>query len=130
MTFAEARQTLRVEKILSDHGVRKKGGKWLCPFHEDHHPSLVVRKRERGDTWRCYGCGAFGDAIDLKAKLEGKSVAEIVKELGIDTRPVPRRGKPIEKKPWRDAVGALEKAEDHQAVAASVIAFLKILEEK
>ena len=39
----------------------------LCPFHDDHHPSLTLSPR-RG-TYRCYACGARGDTIDLARRL-------------------------------------------------------------
>ena len=31
----------------------------LCPFHDDHNPSLSVN-REKG-VWHCFGCGKSGD---------------------------------------------------------------------
>jgi DNA primase catalytic core len=34
----------------------------LCPFHDDHHPSLYVNDR-RGE-WGCFPCGLHGDVFD------------------------------------------------------------------
>lgn len=40
----------------------------LCPFHDDHSPSLMVYK----DGWvRCLACGFGGSYVDLMRKLEG-----------------------------------------------------------
>jgi len=32
----------------------------LCPFHDDHHPSLRVSPRK--NIWRCFACGKHGNA--------------------------------------------------------------------
>ena len=34
-----------------------------CPFHADRAPSLKLY----GDHFHCFGCGAYGDVIDLTA---------------------------------------------------------------
>jgi hypothetical protein len=36
-----------------------------CPFHDDKSPSLAIY----GSRWKCYGCGAEGDVLDLVAKV-------------------------------------------------------------
>lgn len=42
-------------------------GMALCPFHEDHSPSLRLYR----DHYYCFGCHAHGDAVDLVAFLTG-----------------------------------------------------------
>ena len=58
----------------------------LCPFHEDHHPSLKLDAR-----YYCFGCHATGDVIDFTARLFGtgkKSAArKLARDFGIDPRP-------------------------------------------
>ncbi len=58
----------------------------LCPFHEDHHPSLLLDQR-----FFCFGCHATGDVIDFTARLFGispKSAAlKLAQDFGIDPRP-------------------------------------------
>ncbi len=51
--------------------LRKSGGtyKGLCPFHQERTPSFTVSPA-RG-TFKCFGCGEGGDAIDFVEKLEG-----------------------------------------------------------
>ena len=46
--------------------VRVEHGKALCPFHNDHHPSMDVRE----NFYYCYVCSAKGDVIDLVMKLK------------------------------------------------------------
>ena len=40
---------------------------WLCPFHNDHHPSFTTRPHEKRfkDRWTCFGCGEWGDEMDF-----------------------------------------------------------------
>jgi DNA primase len=55
----------------------KKVGKnfmGLCPFHEDHNPSLSV-DREKG-LYNCFGCGESGDVFDLVEKMKGLNFVE------------------------------------------------------
>ena len=60
-----------------------RSGMAICPFHDDHTPSLKLDER-----YHCFGCGADGDAIDFTAKLLGISkysaAQKLAKEFGID----------------------------------------------
>lgn len=49
---------------------------WRCPFHEDANPSWMVDPGK--PWWRCYGCGAHGDAVDLVMRLRGAGFREAV----------------------------------------------------
>ena len=55
----------------------------LCPFHEDHHPSMKLDRR-----YYCFGCHANGDVIDFTTRLFGisqKSAAlKLARDFGID----------------------------------------------
>ena len=42
-------------------------GKVVCPFHDDHTPSLVVY----ADHFHCFVCGAHGDHVDWLMMVEG-----------------------------------------------------------
>lgn len=50
----------------------------LCPFHEDHSPSLDIYPWSRGERWGCWVCGDGGDVIDLMRKLWGLGFREAV----------------------------------------------------
>jgi DNA polymerase len=52
-------------------------GKIICPFHEDHTPSLVIYD----DHYHCYVCGAHGDAIDWLMMAEGMTRAQAHQHL-------------------------------------------------
>lgn len=59
-----------------------RSGMAICPFHDDHTPSLKLDQR-----YYCFGCGARGDVIDFTAQLfdiSSKRAAEkLAEEFGI-----------------------------------------------
>jgi len=57
-------------------------GRFLCPLHGDTNPSGKIY-HEKG-RWKCYGCGAGGDAVDLVRLLHGFTYGEALRHLGID----------------------------------------------
>ncbi len=60
-----------------------------CPFHEDDHASAEIKARLDG-VWRfrCYAatCGFSGDVYDVRAKIEGRAVADVLAEARDDGR--------------------------------------------
>ncbi len=69
-------------EVLERHGVIVRGHKALCVFHNEHTPSLSLFTRGDKSRFRCHGCDAHGDAIDLEAHLAGESVAETIRRWG------------------------------------------------
>ncbi len=70
--LAEA-QGIRLER----HGTDLRG---LCPFHEDHNPSLVITPAK--NLWNCLGaCGKGGSVIDWVMKSKGVSFRHAVELL-------------------------------------------------
>ena len=51
----------------------------LCPFHEDHHPSLHVTPGKR--LWRCVACQATGNVIQFVQKYDGVSFRHAIELL-------------------------------------------------
>jgi DNA primase catalytic core len=69
--------------------LRKRGEELigLCPFHEDHDPSLVVNPEK--NLWHCLGaCQAGGSVIDWVMKAEGVSFRHAVELLRKDYSPL------------------------------------------
>ena len=56
----------------------------LCPFHEDHHPSLVVNPQKQ--TFKCFACGEHGDVIEFIEKTEHCNFMEAVGKLKINKK--------------------------------------------
>lgn len=46
-------------------------GKWVCPFHDDHEPSMLTYPAEPGNPshYYCFTCQSHGDATSLYARL-------------------------------------------------------------
>ena len=55
-------------------GLARKDRGYLCPFHDDHNPSLSVR----GAYYKCFACGAKGDVFDLAQHLLGCTLPEAI----------------------------------------------------
>ncbi len=51
-------------------------GMALCPFHDDHNPSMKL-----DDRFHCFGCGEDGDVIDFTAKFFNLSLPEAAEKL-------------------------------------------------
>ena len=64
--------------------LERKGSNYmgLCPFHEDHHPSLIVNPEKQ--TFHCFACGEHGDAIAFVQKMEHCSFMEAVGKLKME----------------------------------------------
>ena len=62
--------------VLLAHGITIDNKKRInCPFpgHNDDTPSFSLY--DGGRRYKCFGCGAEGDELDLHARLEGISTA-------------------------------------------------------
>lgn len=57
----------------------QRNGMTLCPFHNDHDPSLKVDTR-----FYCFGCQAKGDVIDFVSRLFGLSLIQAAQKLAAD----------------------------------------------
>lgn len=65
-------------------GLKTNAQNWvkaLCPFHDDHNPSLSVSLEHGG--FRCFACGKSGDLIGFHMELNGMSYREARKDLEV-----------------------------------------------
>jgi DNA primase len=51
----------------------------LCPFHQERSPSFNVNPALKG--YKCFGCGAGGDAFRFVMEIEGKGFLETIRKL-------------------------------------------------
>ena len=70
---------------FKEQGLRLTGGgEWkdaLCPFHDDHNPSLRVRLDTGG--FKCMACGAHGgDVLSFHMQRYGLGFKQAAKDLG------------------------------------------------
>lgn len=85
-TFLEAveqiRSNLDIVDTVSSHVVLKKKGTnyiGLCPFHNDKSPSMSVN-RQKG-IFKCFSCGAGGDALSFYIKINNLEFKDGIYEL-------------------------------------------------
>jgi DNA primase catalytic core len=71
--FDQIKRTTDIVRVVESYGIAlKKVGRdhvGLCPFHDDHHPSLRVTLAK--GLFRCPSCQATGNVIQFVAKKEG-----------------------------------------------------------
>lgn len=72
------RTPVEIPKLLEWLGIkaRRRGAEWwaCCPIHGEHEPSLQIRDDKDGKEhglWRCFGCGAKGNSIQLTSEVLG-----------------------------------------------------------
>ena len=85
------KREVSIQHLAESRGVilRKRGEELigLCPFHEDHSPSLVVNPSK--NLWHCLGaCQSGGTTIDWVMKAEGCSFRKAVEILRRDYSPL------------------------------------------
>ena len=80
--LSELRERVDITEVIGKHIALKRSGKQfkgLCPFHDEKTPSFYVDKT-RG-SFKCFGCGAWGDSIDFLRRVEGRSFPDAVRTL-------------------------------------------------
>jgi DNA primase len=71
-----------VEQVVGEYVKLRPSGKsltGLCPFHEDHTPSLTVYPAN--GIFHCYGCGKHGDIINFVQEVEQMSFMQALDAL-------------------------------------------------
>lgn len=109
-------------KLTIDQRRSRRGEVWaICPFHAEETASLhIFRDRKSGeDRFKCFGCGAGGDAIQFLMQLENVSFVEAVKILG---------GEELRAPPADDARAARQAASAEARERAAEMSALRQLE--
>lgn len=82
-----------ITEVISEHVKLERKGKefvGLCPFHDDHKPSMFVNPVK--GIFKCFACGAGGDVIKFVQMRENLSFPQALERLAN------RAGIKIEKK--------------------------------
>ncbi len=83
MNFAEQlKSSIDIVEVVSQYvRLRKAGPRWvgICPFHTEKTPSFSVHATLQ--FYKCFGCGAGGDAIKFVMEIEGLTFMEALKQL-------------------------------------------------
>ncbi len=87
-----------IVRIVGEHVALKPKGRefvGLCPFHDDHKPSMGVVPHKQ--IFHCFVCGSGGDVFSFVRKFHGMEFREALEYLA------ERAG--IELTPWRPTAG-------------------------
>ena len=103
--FEECRERISAQEVAVYYGGHIEHGKMLCPFHGDVHPSMSFKN----GCFRCWACGAAGDAVNYVSKLFGLSQIEALQKINADFN----LALPIDRPPTREE---RKKAEKRQAI--------------
>ena len=94
----------------------------LCPFHEDHDPSLRVTPGK--GLWRCMSCGATGNVIQFVQRFDGVSFRhafELLKSGKLAVLSGPASGAPVKKSTVPRLASPLSADADDQAALKQVL---------
>ncbi|MFN0011248.1 MAG: DNA primase [Phycisphaerales bacterium] len=85
-----------IVRLIGEQVSLRKAGrefKCVCPFHDDHNPSMCVVPHKQ--IYHCFVCGAGGDALSFVIAFHKMSFREALQFLadraGIQLSPPPRR---------------------------------------
>lgn len=79
--FEAVREQVTAQDAARHYGLTLDRRGWaLCPFHPDRHPSMSFK----GNRFRCWVCGASGDAVDLVRGLFGGTYMDSLQRLNRD----------------------------------------------
>lgn len=78
----QIRQATDIVDLVSEHlTLQRKGKDWvgICPFHQDHRPSMYVSPAKQ--LFKCFACGAGGDVFKFVQMRENLSFPEAIERL-------------------------------------------------
>ncbi|MCS6863033.1 MAG: DNA primase, partial [Abditibacteriales bacterium] len=78
----EIRARVDLVEVVSDYvALTQAGSRWkgLCPFHQEKTPSFTVNPQM--GIFKCFGCGASGDAFKFLMQMESLTFPEALKRL-------------------------------------------------
>jgi DNA primase catalytic core len=117
-----------VERLAEARGIvlARKGADLvgLCPFHEDHEPSLVITPAK--NLWHCLGaCQAGGSVVDWVMRAEGVSFRHAVELLQADYQPSvsPTTAGAVKRSTVQKLPTAIERGAEDARLLLQVIAY-------
>jgi DNA primase len=81
-TVDRIKQTADIVEVVGDFvSLKKKGANYsaCCPFHNEKSPSFNVNPVRQ--IFKCFGCGAAGDAIKFVMDIDGVGYGEALRYL-------------------------------------------------
>lgn len=81
--ITDIREKVNIVDVISNYIPLEKAGsnfKGICPFHDDHDPSMSVNVDKQ--IFKCFVCGEGGNVFNFIQKYEQVSFIESVKKVG------------------------------------------------
>ncbi len=81
-TVEKVQQANSITDVVAEYVSLAKKGKEMvgvCPFHEDHRPSMYVSDAKQ--IFKCFACGAGGDVIKFVQMRENLSFKQAIERL-------------------------------------------------
>lgn len=121
-TLAAIKQAIPIVALVGDYlPLHRVGSKFkaLCPFHDDHNPSLELNPERQ--SFKCWSCGAGGDVFDFVQRFERVEFPEALRMLA------ERAGVALETAPERTAASGPSKSDLLAACAWAEERFIEAL---
>lgn len=104
-TILDIRKKVDIKDVIASYIPLEKRGKnyfAICPFHDDHNPSMSVSSEKQ--IYTCFVCGASGNVFNFVMNYENISFVEAVKKvanmanvtLTVETSPKPKKTDALE----------------------------------
>lgn len=76
------RESVTAKQAAELYGLKfdRRGLKAVCPWHNDHSPSLSFK----GSRCKCFACSNGGDSVDLTAQIFGIPIQDAAERLQKD----------------------------------------------
>ena len=103
LTINEIKNSLDIVEVISSYIPLKSKGKnyfGVCPFHDDHSPSMSVSREKQ--IYTCFSCGATGNIFKFISDYENISFIEAVKKCADMAGIVLNIGQVKEKKKYQE----------------------------
>ena len=79
--FIDKLNELSIETVAEKLGMKVNKHHTLCPWHDDHDPSLTFNTKTKANYCHCFTCGKGGGPITLTMAVENCTFPEACKKL-------------------------------------------------
>jgi len=118
---SQIQQANDIVDVVSEHVSLKKKGRemvGLCPFHDDHRPSMNVNVQKQ--IFKCFACGAGGDVFKFIQMRENLTFPQAIERLA------DRAGIQLPKKNRQSKINRQSTTDNRQSIDPNKLARVNI----